>query len=117
MKLRGSLLSTGVVALLLAHTTVAHAQRIWVYGNGSDSCGQWIANRRANDMKATIELSWTLGWLTGATGTYEFLDIGSRFRHVDHDAVAGWLDNYCRAHPLHTLFDAAQMLSRKLKEK
>lgn len=106
--------------LMVASTfaTASHAQdiRVWIYGNGSDSCGRWSANQRTapHGVDATIELSWVLGYLTGSQAL-EQARVGFHFRHPDPDAVAGWLDNFCRRHPLTSLINATVALDRTLK--
>jgi hypothetical protein len=36
---------------------------------------------------------------------------------ANYDAVISWMDNYCKAHPLDTIADAAGELVRALEEK
>lgn len=121
MKFVGSLFAAVALAAITSRLPAATAQtlNIWVYSNGTDSCGEWTANRtRSPDgAMAHIELSWVLGWLTGTDAEIEGFRRNEHFRHVDSDAVAGWLDNYCRSHPLEPLVQAASALNAKLRVK
>jgi hypothetical protein len=77
-----------------------------MYGPGTASCGKWLADRE-NVAMHQIELSWVLGWLSamGAVG-WSLHPNGRGLRHTDADAVAAWVDKYCRAYPLNNIGDA-----------
>jgi hypothetical protein len=88
------------------------------YGAGTQSCGQWLASRlhgqevlpHQSDANPN-NLSWVLGWLSAA-GYY----LPSALRDTDPDAVAAWVDNYCREHPLEKLQVAAASLVDELSK-
>jgi hypothetical protein len=83
-----------------------------VYGAGTESCGKWIASSTNPGIRAW-EVSWVLGWLTAA-GYYR---VAGDLKETDSDAIAAWVDNYCRANPLDTVGTAATGLIKTLAER
>lgn len=114
----------GLFALSVTTVAIAKPHADWIYGSGTDSCGDWIANRasKTRSIDAKLELSWMLGWLSA-----DGLDIGEiksqyaqkgfHLKRTDANAVAEWLDNYCRTHPLSTLYDSTAALHNALVER
>jgi hypothetical protein len=85
----------------------AEAQTYSVVGPGVSSCGTWTADQ-SNATAYQIDLSWVLGFLAGIA--YASLD--NPLHGLDANAVADWIDNYCQAHPLEHIIDAADALAR-----
>jgi hypothetical protein len=81
------------------------------YGSGTTSCGTWLADRD-NYAVHMVELSWVLGWLSAA-GAY---NVQSDLRHTDANAIAAWVDKYCRENPLDHISDAAAHLVDELSK-
>ena len=79
------------------------------YGSGAASCGKWLASSHDSGDR-NRKLNWVLGWLSAA-GYYDVL--GS-LKETDSDAIAAWVDNYCRDKPLDTISNAASALVRTL---
>jgi hypothetical protein len=103
-----TVLSVGLMA------GVTEAQAYVMTGSGTVSCGSWSAHRREYDPggKSTIgsqksmdESAWVLGFLSGIgfihTNGADPLD------GVDADGVWAWIDNYCQAHPIENVGQAA----------
>jgi len=88
-----------VVAVAIA---AANAQEGMYYalGLGNSSCGTWTAARR--ERQAFGFEQWILGFLSGVgfQGGERGID---PLNGVDAQAVWGWTDNYCQAHPLETI--------------
>ena len=84
-----------VLAVALMTSAAMAAPHSLVAGAGAISCGSWTADRQT--LMNTNEVQWVLRFLSGA-GAPE---------GMDSEAVAGWLDTYCRAHPLKNLSYAA----------
>jgi len=71
-----------------------------------------------------LELSWVQGWLSAENqefkSTVSKMPDKAKFGDkdlligLDVDAIEGWLENYCRAHPLDHLFAAANALTGEL---
>jgi hypothetical protein len=80
---------------------------------GTASCGQWLADdKNQNNIMRNTELSWVLGWLSA---TSAFMGVaGGHLRHTDANAVAAWVDKYCREHPLEPIYGAATGLVGEL---
>jgi len=99
------------VALLCSAGKLESAPRTTatVYGVGNHSCGKWLATAHDTD-EWFDQLNWVLGWLSAA-GYY---DVHGSLRKTDSDAIAAWMDNYCRQHPLKTIEDGAADLVREL---
>jgi hypothetical protein len=98
--------------VLTAGTTQAQAYN--VMGRGLDSCGAWITHRRdvkvgapitANSEIADEETNWVVGFLSGVgfmgRGNVNPLD------GMDAEGILAWIDNYCRAHPIERIVEAA----------
>ena len=114
-QLRKGILSL-VVSLIASHPAVS-ANGYWILGIGNDSCGQWTASRsRGNSVvREPLILSWLQGWLSAESVTVSFASNGKQYlKSTYKDALASWLDNYCKAHPLNTIDDAALVLDEKL---
>jgi hypothetical protein len=62
---------------------------VTVYGAGTRSCGQWLADRETP--MHPLELSWVLGFLTESESLSRELHLPSP-RHTDANAVAAWVD-------------------------
>ena len=86
------------------------------------SCGQWLVERRGAVPKASGDMSsgdpslgktmWLLGWVSAA-GLYH----ATPLRHTDQAAIKAWIDQYCTAHPLEELVEAATALVEALRQK
>lgn len=91
------LLATSLAVVLAGSAAALDQGNYQAIGLGTSSCGAWIAMRQ-NRQAFGFE-QWILGYLSGAgfmggpNGTIP-LD------GVDAQGVLGWVDNYCRAHPL-----------------
>jgi hypothetical protein len=72
-----------------------------VYGAGTESCGKWLAEK--NVLLRNTTVNWLLGYVT-AMGTWVPLS------HTDSDAMAAWVDKYCRENPLKGVSEAAAAL-------
>lgn len=115
MKMLGSVICVTALAVSASYSPLGRADEVMVYGAGTDSCGQWTEHRRTTgNIMADVELSWALGFLGGVMDVAS-VNLKMHFKNVDDDAVAGWLDNYCRAHPLEPLFRATEVLTNKLR--
>jgi hypothetical protein len=102
------------VLIVLVTTGATEAGAYLAIGSGIDSCGSWTANRPAytpgglatqSFQNALQDQAWVLGFLSGigfvAKNGADPLD------GVDAEGVWAWIDNYCRAHPIEVLGQAA----------
>ena len=96
----------GAVAIALA-VGATDAKAFLAIGNGTGSCGAWTADRRRPmGLVAQAEEQWILGFLSGVG--YESQDTIDPLNNVDAEAVWAWMDNYCLAHPLERIMQAAE---------
>lgn len=73
------------------------------------TCGTWVKERQTPSSTKALQLqAWLLGYLSGlaASGAYP-RDV---LRRSNPDGATGWIDNYCREHPLEGLPYAALLL-------
>lgn len=71
-------------------------------GEGILSCGTWTKVRR--DRREGLDAQWILGFLSGVAHYDGSLD---PMHGVDAEGVFGWIDNYCRAHPIEQIVTAS----------
>ncbi len=83
----------------------AHAKE--QIGDGGDSCGTWTTKPTG------AQKAWVYGYLSRATFNYA----GEILGPVDAGAIIGWIDNYCKAHPLERIASAAGALEIELAKK
>jgi hypothetical protein len=101
-------LLAGITLAFVVHGS-AKTQTFQLMGAGVQSCGTWIANRQLPDTTLyQISIEWVLGFLSGAgySGSVDPL------HGLDVNAIAGWMDSYCQAHPLEKIADAAEALAQ-----
>lgn len=132
-----------VLAFVVALTLIrANAQSSVHTGAGASSCGQWSAAAQKTSPIDTIKhgvmASWVQGFVVGAfeIGTMIAVNDGGGkaaerqrldrrqqafgtasgwlYDPPDKDALIGWTNNYCQAHPLETVDDAAVALVRDI---
>jgi hypothetical protein len=98
------------IAIAAAVPHQAHAVRY--IGAGAETCGFWTEVRRypGNPNDGSIK-QWVLGFISGTALGGFGLDPKWGFdplEGVDAYAVWAWVDNYCRAHPLEIIANAAK---------
>lgn len=103
-----------LASMLLIAANFAFAQQVRTIGAGLETCGKWTQDRGANTLEAKIGWSqashWVSGYLSGVFLSLEF----DPLKNTDGPAILGWLDNYCRAHPLDTISQASGKLAVEL---
>ncbi len=102
--------AAALAGLLTALPAVSSARDVAILAPPNNSCGSWVSHRRApRPMLAQYE-QWVLGFVSGIAVTQMSTDF---LKGLDPAAVYGWLDNYCRAHPLEPLPNALQDLAQE----
>jgi hypothetical protein len=80
-----------------------------VFGNGSDSCGEWTQGRRQG--VAAVSESWADGFLSGVNWRRMNAGMSGHLgSDTDQPGLYAWIDNYCQQHPLEKLEGAVQYL-------
>ena len=99
-----------IIALLAsAAPPPARAQMVW--GVGSQSCGKWVAQRRApKDFTSDLDRLVLDAWLDG------FLSARPSSEIQDLEGAQAWIDNYCQMHPLDRVVDAADALAPSMRQ-
>ena len=87
-----------------SHLTARASQPYNIYGSGNISCGKWLSQEE-NRTLAEYNLSWVLGFVSGAGATSSKGQI-----KTDSDGVSLWMDQYCTKHPIEPVADAAWQL-------
>jgi hypothetical protein len=120
MKRKIGLNPTWVVCCAIALATlpispVAAAEAPIVLGLGSQACGKWLLDRAENKIPAVAEESWVTGYVT-AFNNYAS-ETGNVSAGANITALSVWIDDYCKAHPLDSLFQASNALIKELQKK
>jgi hypothetical protein len=90
-----------------------------VLGIGNKSCGSWSQARHSIGMMSDMYEGWVAGFLSGANSVLatseDHIDTLEQ-AEIDTDAQGlwAWVDNYCQAHPLNSVAQAADALGAEL---
>jgi hypothetical protein len=80
---------------------------------GSASCARWPTSGAITAGAKAVPLNWVLGFLSGTAAETNM----ARLEFIEPDAVAGWLDSYCRDYPDAPLPRAARAYELALEER
>jgi hypothetical protein len=109
--------AVGAVVATMVVCGQARAQaEISVFGLGSANCGTWLrhAKEDAYDREADI---WLAGYLTANNQRLFATGLRATVGHgTDVDSGIAWIDQYCQAHPLKYVMEAAWALVRELEK-
>lgn len=87
-----------------------------IQGAGGVTCGAWLQTRQSNQHYG--ELHWVQGFISSYNQyVYTGRNPNGIFGSVDHDSIAAWMDNYCRANPLETVYKGTLHLVEELKHR
>jgi hypothetical protein len=86
-----------------------------VLGTGTASCGTWTSDMKQGGVLAAGDKEWLLGFLTA----YNLHGPGTNniSKGTDAGGLFAYVDNYCAAHPLEVIADAAQQLQIELSKR
>jgi hypothetical protein len=100
-----------IASLVIAALWAGTANAVTAIGLGIESCGSWTEARRT---RASFgHQQWVVGFISGVAGALS----NDLFEGKDAEGVWGWLDNYCRAHPLEILAVATAELINTIQPK
>jgi hypothetical protein len=113
-------LIVGVAGLLIGSGATFAFRTYTVYGFGTKSCGKWTeavtaASLRRDIADRYIDMAneqWIAGFVSGAGYTDS-----KAFRDADIEGIRAFVNNYCTAHPLDKMGDAAEKLIEELEKK
>lgn len=99
--------------LILASSNVLAGE---IKGAGATTCGLWLSDRSAGRGEYTPQLNWVLGYISSYNHfVYRGKNKNGVFGSVDPDAIAAWLDRFCKENPLDTVFVGTNSLVDELK--
>lgn len=78
---------------------------------GPSTCARWPRTAAIGSTAKVVPLNWALGFLSGSA---KASNIG-RLAYIDPEAVSGWLDTYCQAHPTDSIPRAALAFEEELE--
>ena len=103
---------------VLALSTVGAVQpprppgKFAIYGQGTQSCGVWAAERRADSITSQVMAAWITGWVSAA-GCYNTFAL----KEIDAAAMYAWMDQYCAQNPRNDVSDGTKALVTALSPK
>lgn len=83
-----------------------------IIGAGALSCGNWTADYETRDVGLWVDAAWLAGYLSAYTAYHPAGDVT---KNLDPAARDAWVTNYCQAHPLDFIFQAADALIAELR--
>ena len=75
---------------------------------GKQWCGTWLRERHARSPRLHLYEIWVVKYIAG--GDWADIPRPDFFAKVDAEGMLGWVDNYCRAHPINNVQRAAEQL-------
>jgi hypothetical protein len=101
------------IAFAVALISSAKASDYAIAGGGLSLCGAWTTARR--DGQAIGFEEWIAGFLSGFGDLAASVPIPEMdpLRGLNTQTVRAWVDNYCQAHPLERIVQAAEALARE----
>ena len=94
------------VVVLMSWGQPAAAQTYTVLGQGLSSCGAWTKSSRQDGALHWTREAWVLGFVTASSIRLRY----DLMHGTDNDAIAGWIDNYCRDNPTNNIVNACNSL-------
>ncbi len=105
------------IAALALVSTCAWSSEYTNIGEGTNSCGSFISDKKEGGHRLGLNYQWMSGYITGVNNRRAIADpnkesnLGSG---LDSESMLLWLENYCRANPLNNLENAAGALVSEL---
>ena len=109
MKIWVAIFALGMV--LAASVEDASAEKRIFFGDGANSCRAWTDARAQHPQGVRLLEEWVLGFVSGAN-IYD--DSPEMLKQMDERAIFAWIDDYCRAHAVERVDDAAFELMQEL---
>jgi hypothetical protein len=109
------------LAILIALSPAPQNVVVMMVGAGNSSCGDWTSQKAGSDANQ-IEgklirqayVHWLGGFVSGLNYAYR-ATYGNITDGTDVNGIDGWVDNYCAAHPLDMVGQAAIALGAELR--
>ena len=108
------------LAFLMMSSPVCAQTKGKIYGYGTESCGHYVKvleGERKEEVNDTADYIGFMGWFSGFASAYSMRTDEEVLHGKDADAIALWLENYCREHPLDNFSRASMELLATLEKK
>lgn len=109
-------------ALVLSFSFSAYPEEAVIGLGANQNCGDWTKERSlprgANGNSGYRELlmvSWIQGYASGMNMAYSNFDSKRMVDFVGFNAIASWVDTYCKANPFESLFIASTIMVEELR--
>ena len=96
-------------ALLAPPHLRAQVSGATTYGLGTKSCESWTADRKQNNVIATANEAWVLGFVSGV-GFASLVEL----EKTDANAINLWISTYCQKNARRSISEAAGALAQEL---
>lgn len=107
-----------IISALLCSPVYALGATVQVLGHGAKSCGSWLQSRNTQSYNEAAQTSWVMGFVTAFNNYGEPQPpSGNISGGTDADGLLSWIDAYCQANPLDTVFRASAALIRELQRR
>ncbi len=109
-----------VTLLLTTSPLMAQAADGRNYGYGNQTCGHYVSARegsRKGSPRDRVEVSMYLSWFSGFATLISVKRSEDVLQGKDSDALALWLENYCRENPIDSFLEASSKLITALTGK
>ena len=93
------------VLLLSVLFSASASAEFMIYGQGSSSCGEWVAENKKDSKEYYRLTDWLTGFITGFNYSGK-----AQLKKTDYDAMFLFVTNYCNANPLDRVSKAAGAL-------
>ena len=105
----------GVVFALLTGARTAQSAPPLIYSAGTLSCGTWTADTGKPE-HGYLE-AWVDGYISAWSMAGAIVPGGKELAPTDRNAIKGFMNNYCSAHPLEKIHQGAYQLVLELIER
>jgi hypothetical protein len=113
MRFRAVILASIILTL---SSSVSWSRDPSILGSGYRSCGNWTSEREGKTERSYEFAQWILGYIT-AVNIYVLQYDDDVTKGADNAELLVWIDDYCRAHPLDRIEDAAEELLKVIRKK
>jgi hypothetical protein len=114
----GTATAVGAVMATMVVCGQVRAQAVMsVFGLGSDNCRTWLRHAQKADAYNSEAGIWLAGYLTANNQRLFAAGLPATVGHgADVHSGIAWIDQYCQAHPLKYVMEAAWALVQELEK-
>ena len=102
-----------VCTLLISLVSASQSFAGSIQGAGALPCGEWVEQRTRGDHN--MALAWVMGFMSSYNHyTYNGSKKNGTFGDINHNSIALWMDNYCKANPLESVYGGSVKLIEEM---